>query len=181
MNNAHKITVRFEDKTETTANIAIASPEIDLALLRLKTPHSAYLTLAGDEILEIGQEVFTLGYPVPDLLGDTVKHNAGTISAKDAYYGEDSLLQISVPIQPGNSGGPLVTNSGNVVGVVTSTAAVRNFYYKTGALPQNVNFAVKTGTVRSFFKQPEVLPPALDRNSAIERAKKAVCQVVIEG
>jgi len=169
--------VRFEDETETEAKIVMASPETDLALLRLKTPHSSYLTLAEPEKLQIGQEVFTLGYPVPTLLGSTVKYSEGTISALGGYDDKDFLLQISVPVQPGNSGGPLVTNTGEVVGVVTATAAIGQFLKQTGSLPQNVNWAVKARHARSFFDQPEVLSPTLDQKAAIERVESAVCRI----
>ena len=57
--------------------------------------------------------------------------------------GSASILQMSVPIQPGNSGGPLIDEHGRVVGIVTSTAALKNFLHFTGTLPQNLNWAVR--------------------------------------
>lgn len=173
--------MRFEDETETEAKIAIASPETDLALLRLNTPHSTYLTLAEPEKLQIGQEVFTMGYPAPTILGSTIKYSEGTISALGVSDDKDFLLQISVPIQPGNSGGPLVTSEGEVVGVVTSTAHPDRFKKETGgSLPQNVNWAVKALYAHSFFDQPEALSPTPDREAAIERVRSAVCRIEVE-
>lgn len=180
--NTQKIMVRFEDGTETEAKIITTSAAIDLALLRLKTPHSAYLTLAKPDKLQIGQEVFTMGYPVPTILGSSVKYTEGTISSLRGSKDEESHLQISVPVQPGNSGGPLVTNSGEVVGVVTSTADPDRFKKETGgSLPQNVNWAVKALYAHSFFDQPEALSPTPDREAAIERVRSAVCRIEDKG
>lgn len=96
--------------------------------------------------------------------------------------GDRSRLQITVPIQPGSSGGPLVNEQGQAVGVVVSTAAIRNFYRETGALPQNVNFAVRTDLGLSLMRgrsQPAI-QPAATRKDAIERARRCVFLIVVE-
>jgi S1-C subfamily serine protease len=61
------------------------------------------------------------------------------------------LLQITVPVQPGNSGGPLLDSSGNVVGVIVSGLDAMWILESTGSLPQNVNFAIKAGVARAFL------------------------------
>jgi S1-C subfamily serine protease len=87
-------------------------------------------------------------------------------------------MQISIPIQPGNSGGPVVDHRGNVVGVIAATAAVESFYRATGSLPQNVNWAVKSDYVQPMLADLAVQPTTGDRNESISRAEKAVCQVI---
>jgi hypothetical protein len=71
----------------------------------------------------------------------------------------------------------VVDDVGQVVGVVTSTAAVLTFVRATGALPQNVNWAVKAGYALPLFEQPPKREPAQNRPAAIERAMQAVCFV----
>ena len=130
----------------------------DLALLRIPYQTKNYLTFANPGSADIGDQVFTLGYPVSDILGKEVKYTDGSISSLSGLQGDATFFQISVPVQPGNSGGPLVNQDGNVVGVVTAVAAVAEFYRATGSLPQNVNWAVK-GAYASLL-----LPPTMERN-----------------
>ena len=99
------------------------------------------------------------------------------MSSLSGLQGDATFFQISVPIQPGHSGGPLVNEDGNVVGIVTATAAVEAFYQATGSMPQNINWAVK-GPYASLL-----LPPGLQRskrstNNPITNAKHSV--VLIE-
>ena len=65
------------------------------------------------------------------------------INSLSGIQGDATFFQISAPIQPGNSGGPLIDRHGNVIGIVTATATVSAFLRETGTLPQNVNWAVK--------------------------------------
>ena len=89
--------------------------------------------------------------------------------------GAVSLIQTTVPIQPGNSGGPLSDEAGHVVGVVTSTAAVQSFLKYTGTLPQNINWAVKSEYLHPLLsgisQDPVYVAPA------IERVEKSVCLI----
>lgn len=83
---------------------------------------------------EVGEEVFVLGYPLTATMGDEIKLTTGIISSKTGFQGDIALYQISAPIQPGNSGGPLFDNQGNVIGIVSAK--------HTGT--ENVGYAIKT-------------------------------------
>lgn len=76
---------------------------------------------------------------------------AGTVSAL-AGIGDDSrMLQFTAPIQPGNSGGPLLDQSANVIGIVTSKLSPLWTAQQLGDIPQNVNFAIKSSVARDFL------------------------------
>jgi hypothetical protein len=98
-----------------------------------------------------GDAIVALGYPLAGLLATTANLTVGNVSAL-AGLGDDSrYLQISAPVQPGNSGGPLLDGSGHLVGIVTAkldAALVARF---TGDIPQNVNFALKAEVARTFL------------------------------
>jgi S1-C subfamily serine protease len=153
------------------------SPSTDLALLRLEHQTPGYLSLADARSLHLGDPVFTVGFPATDLLGTQPKFTDGSVSALSGLGGEATVIQTTVPVQPGNSGGPLLNSAGEVVGVMTSTAAVRAFLAREGTLPQNINWAVKAEYAIPLFDQPERQPPAADRAAAIDRAVKATCLV----
>ena len=174
---ADTITVRFENGAELTAVSEQVSANNDLALLRVSRPTSIYLSLSPLPNPKLGEPVFTLGFPVPSVLGAEPKFTEGTVSALSGPGNESTFLQVSVPVQPGNSGGPLVNHRGVVVGVITATAAILPFLQKTGSLPQNVNFTVKAGYASLLFTPPPALPPATDRDDAIRRVRGALCMV----
>jgi TPR repeat protein len=125
--------------------ISAKAPLVDLAVLqtRDKITGQTFLPLAMEGSPSLGQHVFTIGYPAPTMLGAEPKYTEGTVSSLQGLKGDASFLQVSVPIQPGNSGGALLDERGRVIGVVVSAAAPAAFLQNTGTLPQNVNWAVK--------------------------------------
>jgi S1-C subfamily serine protease len=151
-------------------------PANDLALILISAPASGYLEMSVENTLTIGQKVFTMGFPVPDVLGYEAKYSEGSISSLSGIQGAVSLIQTTVPIQPGNSGGPLSDESGKVVGVVTSTAAVQSFLKHTGTLPQNINWAVKSEYLHPLLSGIS-RDPVYVAASAIERVQKSVCLI----
>ncbi len=175
---AQSISLSCGDKVETRATIVGVDQPNDLAVLRIENPSSNFLELAPERSLRVGQKVFTLGFPVPDVLGTSVKYTEGVVSSLSGLRDAASILQITVPVQPGNSGGPLIDEQGRVVGVVTSAAAVRSFLNLTGTLPQNINWAVRSEYLR-------LLLPNLEANnsrstpgkSITERAQESVCLI----
>ena len=93
-------------------------------------------------VSDVGEEVFVLGYPLTSTMGDEIKLTTGVISSKTGFQGDVSLYQISAPIQPGNSGGPLFDNKGNLIGIV-------NAKHK-GA--ENVGYAIKTSYLKNLIE-----------------------------
>ena len=178
---ATSISVSCNGGPAVPATIRSSSPTVDMALLQVEDSlgTEAFLTLASDNEASLGDRVFTIGYPSTGLLGLDPKYTEGTVSALSGYEGDASFLQISVPIQPGNSGGALVNERGEVVGVVVSSANVVRFVQESGQLPQNINWAIKSNFARGLF--PALSAEVVSVNDAedvIERAKKATCLVM---
>lgn len=177
VSNADSVKIHLMDGRSVAAIVEQAVAGTDLALLRIAEPTPTYLSLAPSRSPQVGQSVFTLGFPATSILGTEPKFSDGSISALSGVRGEASLMQISVPIQPGNSGGPLVNDQGQVVGVITASAAILPFVAATGSLPQNVNWAVKADYARPLFPPPVELSQARSRQDAIEQARRALCRV----
>lgn len=94
----------------------------------------------GKSIPEVGDEVFVLGYPMTNTMGQEVKLTDGIISAASGFKGDQSMYQISAAVQPGNSGGPLFDNEGNVIGIVCAKHADA----------ENANYAIKVSYLYSL-------------------------------
>ena len=142
------------------------------------------LALADSASVRLGEDVYTVGYPLGDLLGESAKVTTGVISALEGLQGDARTLQISVPVQPGNSGGPLFTANGLVAGVVVASLSAKVLYESSGVLPQNVNFAVRSDYVRTLLRQVAPDQPSTplaasgtDRAGQIELVRQSVGQI----
>lgn len=180
---ATEVAVRCQGEEFRVAIVQSQAPLVDLALLKVSgAQFAARLQFAPSSSATLGQRVMTIGFPAPDLLGTDAKYSEGTVSGTSGPGGDASFLQISVPIQPGNSGGPLLDEAGRVIGIVVSSAAPAAFLKSTGSLPQNVNWAVKSEFARPLLP---TLPPAsarvvvsVDRARIIANATAAACLVL---
>ncbi|WP_295543442.1 trypsin-like peptidase domain-containing protein [uncultured Thiohalocapsa sp.] len=121
----------------------------DLAVLSVDATQAAVAPLRRSNA-ELGETVLVAGYPLRGLLGD-INVTAGEVSATSGVQRDRRYLQISAPVQKGNSGGPLLDASGAVVGVVVAKLNAMTMANATGDLPQNVNFAIKGALARSFL------------------------------
>lgn len=139
-------------KTQTSALTVIARDTgNDLALLKSAQPVPQFATFSGRPV-RAGQSVMAVGYPLRGLLSSGASVTTGNVSALAGPNDDTGLLQITAPVQPGNSGGPLLDQSSNVVGVVVSKLDSLKVARATGDIPQNVNFAIKAAIVRSFLE-----------------------------
>ena len=113
----------------------------------------------------IGEEVFTIGFPAPDLMGFSPKLTSGTVASVFGIQDDPRAYQVSVPVQPGNSGGPLLNLRGEAIGVVTSTLSAEAALSITGSLPQTVNYAIKSVYLTAMLKAAEAegIVPTLSR------------------
>ena len=94
--------------------------------------------------MKLGGTVVTVGFPNIGLQGFAPKFARGEIASLSGAADDARYFQISVPVQPGNSGGALVDEHGNVVGVVSAKLDAATALAASGALPENVNYAVKS-------------------------------------
>lgn len=124
----------------------------DLALLKLAQGVSpAYARLRGDRGVRLAETVMVLGFPLFEMVSTDMNATIGNVSALTGIGGDRGRFQISAAVQPGNSGGPVIDLSGNVIGVVVSRLREGAMLERTGALPQNVNFAISLGTLQAFL------------------------------
>ena len=128
----------------------------DLALLKT-AGRFAPLPVAASRGLKLGGTVATVGFPDTGLQGFSPKLAKGEIASLAGSQDDARYFQISVPVQPGNSGGALVDARGNVVGIVAAKLSARAALEATGALPENVNYAVKSSFLLGFLESvPDV-------------------------
>jgi S1-C subfamily serine protease len=177
---ANAVTVRLADGTALEAKVVKVSHNIDLALLKINSRTPDYLPINASQTgVASGDRVFTFGFPVVAVLGAEPKFSDGAISSMTGPGGEITFLQITVPVQPGNSGGPLVSEQGEVVGIITASVAIVPFLKATGTLPQNVNWAVNAAFAAPLVpKAPSQNQMLVKRKEIIDRARKSV--VLIE-
>ena len=137
--------VNGDFNTKHTASVVATDKFNDLALLKIEgvtvntsdIPYSVKTSTS-----EVGEDVFVLGYPLTSTMGEEIKLTTGVVSSKTGFQGDVSLYQISAPIQPGNSGGPLFDGNGNVIGIVSAK-------HKRA---ENVGYAIKASYLRNLME-----------------------------
>jgi len=136
-----------------SAKVIVTDKQNDLAIIQVDDPKFKTLPtipyVFSSTIKDVGSEVFALGYPMAQVMGDEIKFTDGKISSKTGIEGDVTVYQISVPIQPGNSGGPLFDNKGNLVGITSS--GLNKEYFNS----ENVNYAIKTTYLKNLI---DVMP-----------------------
>jgi len=143
-------------KADSTNDLAILEVEViknlDELIYPLLSHRNAALPLAASRSVHLGDSIFTIGFPKANVQGTEPKLTKGEISSLSAIQNDPRHFQISAPIRPGNSGGPLVDLSGNVVGMVTSRLGDIPTFQATGSPPQNVNYALKSSVIVAFLE-----------------------------
>ena len=169
-----------------SANVVKVDAANDLALLKVEGKFEP-LPVVSSRVVKLGSTVATVGFPNIGLQGFAPKLAKGEIAALSGAQDDPRYFQISVPVQPGNSGGALVDEHGNVVGVVSAKLNVAAAVATSGALPENVNYAVKSSFLLSFLESvPEVAaklkePNTKDRKfeDVVKSAEQAAVLVLV--
>jgi len=162
------------------AEIVQTDPDNDLALLKVSGQFKPLPISRMDA--QLGESVFTIGFPDIVLQGIQPKYTDGKISSLAGIRDDPRDYQISVAVQPGNSGGPLVDTSGNVVGIVEAKLDFTAALDATGDLPQDVNYAIKSKYVSDFLAQyPEVKlsSPLSASTNAVSSTQQSVAIVLV--
>jgi S1-C subfamily serine protease len=139
--------------------VVVADKNNDLAIIKIddtnfsscgKIPYTIRANSAST-----GESVFVLGYPLISTMGQEIKLTNGIISSKSGFQGDITSYQISVPVQPGNSGGPLFDNQGNLIGIINAK--------HVGA--ENVSYAIKVNYLISLIDLLDNRPPLQNASS----------------
>jgi S1-C subfamily serine protease/uncharacterized protein len=123
----------------------------DLALVRSNLTGIQPLRFREGKGIRPADGIVALGFPYAGLLATAAQVTTGTVSALAGLRDDSRFLQLTAPVQPGNSGGPLLDLSGNVVGIISARINDLAVAEATGTLPQNINFAIKSTTAREFL------------------------------
>jgi len=155
----------------------------DLALLkanaegRMKNEEAFKpLPIAASRTVALGGTVATVGFPDIGLQGFAPKLAKGEIASLSGAADDPRYFQISVPVQPGNSGGALVDDRGNVIGIVSAKLDASAVLAASGALPENVNYAVKSSLLLSFLESV----PAVSANLKAPNTKDEKFEDVVK-
>ncbi len=142
---ADKIEIQMHNEFGTktySASVFLKDESNDVALLKIDDVEFKGFNSLPYSILqttEIGEDVFTIGYPLNSLMGDNYRVTNGIVSSNTGLKDDVRFIQVTTPIQPGNSGGPLFNKDGNLVGLTTSKLNES----AVGTSIENVNYAIK--------------------------------------
>jgi len=149
-----RMTARNAQNQTVTATVGAVDPRRDLAVLGVPANFGPPLSFREMPAVRRGDTVVTYGFPLSGLLSSGPTLTSGDISALSGLRDNPLHFQISAPVQPGNSGGPLLDSQGNIVGVVTSKLNAAKVAQMTGGdIPQNINFAVKGSEALAFLTE----------------------------
>jgi len=164
-----------------SAAIVEQDPEHDLALLWIRGHGPAVVPISFNENIALGDEIYTLGFPVPSLQGFNPKLTSGIVSAVTGLMDNPDVVQISASIQPGNSGGAVISEGG-LIGVASSTVNPEDFLARTGSFPQNINYAIRTDPALRLLERRKVDPGTTNFESkklAIQNLTKATVLILV--
>ena len=176
---ARSVSVTCPGREPVTATLAGGTRARDLATLKTPLTTPAYLSLRDARALLPGDPVFTMGFPNATASDPAPRFTDGSVSAVTGPDTETSYLQMTMALQPGSEGGPVVGADGTAVGVVSSGAAIILLLREPGIFPQGVSWAIKSDLAIPLFEQPPALPATRTRSEAIERAGRSTCRMLV--
>ena len=173
--------INDDNNKKYSAKVEVSDKQNDLAIIKIEDasfyplasiPYAFKFTTSS-----VGENCFVLGYPLISTMGMDIKLTNGIISSKTGFDGNIAQYQISAPVQPGNSGGPLFDQSGNIIGIVQAKHAKA----------ENAGYAIKASYIRNLV---ELLPitisfPNINQMEGktlpqqVELASKAVCLIIV--
>ncbi len=171
------------DSARQTGRVLAVDERNDLALLETHARPKAVAEFSGNSA-KVGESIWAFGFPLAGLLATSGNFSGGIVAAMAGLDNDSRMLQISAPVQPGSSGGPLLDQSGIVVGVVVAKLNALGVAKVTHDLPQNVNFAIKIAIAKDFLEANNITPSVssngkpLDQTEIAERAKSISVRII---
>ena len=149
--------------------------KLNVQKLGLKLVPLASGGLMRSDDIELGEKVLVAGFPYGELYSNTIKVTGGMVSAVKGMGDDSAQFQMDAAVQPGNSGGPIYDENGNIVGVVIAQLNKLKVAKAIGSLPENVNFGIKASTVRQFLTSAGL--PTKWSNRTKRKSTKELAQI----
>ena len=163
--------------TEIPITVVSYDPQNDLALLKGNFRPSTVFPLTNNRP-ELLQDVYVAGFPFGNKVSTSVKVTKGIISSLTGIGNNFSNIQIDAALQSGNSGGPILDDLGNIVGVAVSKLDAKYMFDNFGSIPENTNFGIKSIIVKSIMDSNGVDSPSANRSSI---SKSQLGKMITEG
>ena len=176
-----RIAVLTQDGLSHEATVVFRNAGLDIACLKIDKETKSYITIGDSTTAKILDQIYVFGFPLPSAIGSELSASRGSLNAIRNNEGLH-LLQIDAPVNPGNSGGPVLNSTGAVVGVAVSKLDPLKSIDQLGTIPERINFAVPSSVLRAELQRNGVTftSPSTPRDFESLRAlaSKATVQVV---
>jgi S1-C subfamily serine protease len=177
INGCSELRLRKAGADGGAVSVQATSRADDLAALRVEKPAKNFLKLRVGAPIKPAEPVLVFGYPLSEALSSAGNTTLGNVTALAGLRDDSRYIQISAAVQPGNSGGPAVDEAGRLMGVVVAKLNALAIARITGDIPQNVNFAIKVGTLVGFLEANKIAyepaDPAARELPVTQRAERA--------
>jgi S1-C subfamily serine protease len=152
--NATRITITVPGRQAVSARLVATDQEKDLAILQISLRNLTALPIASSAGVQVLDSITVLGYPLPGELGTALSASDGKVNAvREGNTGSTRLFQIDANVNPGNSGGPLLNNHGEVVGIIVAKINSLQYAKENGALPERINFAIPIDEAQALLRK----------------------------
>lgn len=158
LTNAHVVSGCKQIRTRDgrPADLVGKDDQIDLAVLKVEGDSPAFGTFRTRPAPRVGDSIIAFGFPLQGVLSSEGNLSTGTVAATSGLADDPRFIQISAPVQPGNSGSPLLDSGGDVIGVVESKLDAAEAFRIAGDIPENVNFAIRGSEAIRFLERNHV-------------------------
>jgi hypothetical protein len=136
-----------------SGTVKVGDRSADLAVIHIERAGPEAAVLRQSPALRVGEQSITYGFPLAGALARDGNLTIGYVSALRGLGDNPGYIQVTTPVQPGNSGGALIDASGNVIGVITAELNAMRVFRATGNVPQNVNFAIELEALKRFLRK----------------------------
>jgi serine protease Do len=151
-----RFTVTPPGETPRVANVIAHDAVNDLAILASELRPTVFPSFNTKP--KVGENIHVYGFPLSGVLATSGNFTVGNITATAGLNDDTRMIQISAPVQPGNSGGPVMDQTGNIAGVLVSKLNALRIAKVTDDIPQNVNFAIKSSIATNFLESNGITP-----------------------
>ena len=153
---------------------------LDLALLRTGRSSSYFVKLGQGHDTQLGEEIYTIGLPLPNVLTNEGIFFSGDVSATKGALEDNTKFQVSMPALPGSSGSPVIEKTGMFAGTLTSRINRTILSPDARIMVAEISYAIKASEVMKFFLRNSKFPRSSQNRNSVDNTRKSIVGVRCE-